>query len=149
MRPVFNPMGGPDTLVDKMLGNAYDTVKCVSFALPQIKHVSSQLEAVYNVANSLDSVVTVADNIEVLKNIKVLKGVAPALGSTTVIPHGVNQDKILGITVSILSPNGSIYTNAYGVSVLTGSLNSTLVLASDADAALVGGTITLLIHLTP
>lgn len=60
MRPTFDPVGGPDVLVDKMLGNAYRNVRLVAIALDEVKHVSANLQSIYDVSQSLSSVVAVA-----------------------------------------------------------------------------------------
>lgn len=43
MRPVFDPTGGPDVLVEKMIGQAYETVKRVYTTLPEIKRLDAVL----------------------------------------------------------------------------------------------------------
>lgn len=51
MRPVFDPTGGPDVLVEKMVGKAYDTVRRVSLSLPELKRLDGVLEEIPVLAN--------------------------------------------------------------------------------------------------
>lgn len=53
MRPVFDPTGGPDVLVEKMVGKAYDTVRRVSLSLPEIKRLDGVLEEIPDLAVSV------------------------------------------------------------------------------------------------
>lgn len=59
MRPVFDPTGGPDVLVEKMVGKAYDTVRRVSLSLPEIKRLDNVLEEIPVLAEN-----TIANAIE-------------------------------------------------------------------------------------
>lgn len=52
MRPVFDPTGGPDVLVEKMIGTAYETVKRVYGHLPEIKRLDGVLEEIPNLAET-------------------------------------------------------------------------------------------------
>lgn len=56
MRPVFDPTGGPDVLVEKMIGQAYATVKRVYCHLPEIKRLDAVLTEIPTLAQ------TTADN---------------------------------------------------------------------------------------
>lgn len=66
-RQPFHPLGGPDTLVDKMVGNAYEQVKLVAINLPYIKHVSDQLENIYNISQSLTEIQAVGSNLDAVQ----------------------------------------------------------------------------------
>ena len=52
MRPVFDPTGGPDVLVEKMVGKAYDTVRRVSLSLPELKRLDGVLAEIPDLAGS-------------------------------------------------------------------------------------------------
>lgn len=56
MRPVFDPTGGPDVLVEKMIGTAYETVKRVYHHLPEIRRLDGVLAEIPTLAQ------TTADN---------------------------------------------------------------------------------------
>lgn len=48
MRTPFNPYGGVNPLIDKMIGNAYDIVKYVARYLKEIRYVAENMEHVYD-----------------------------------------------------------------------------------------------------
>lgn len=52
MRPVFDPTGGPDVLVEKMIGQAYETVKRVYCHLPEIKRLDTVLTEIPTLAQT-------------------------------------------------------------------------------------------------
>lgn len=47
----FNPMGGVNPLIDKMIGNAYEIVKYVARYLREIRYVAENMQYVYAAAN--------------------------------------------------------------------------------------------------
>ena len=51
MRPVNNPYGGVNPLIDKMIGNAYDIVKYVAKYLREIRYVAENMETIFDVAH--------------------------------------------------------------------------------------------------
>lgn len=53
MRPVFDPTGGPDVLVEKMVGKAYDTVRRVSLSLPELQRLDGVLEEIPDLATNV------------------------------------------------------------------------------------------------
>lgn len=52
MRPVFDPTGGPDVLVEKMIGTAYETVKRVYNHLPEFRRLDGVLAEIPTLAES-------------------------------------------------------------------------------------------------
>lgn len=64
MRTVNDPYGGNAPLVDKFIGNAYDTVRYVALNLAYIKHVSYHLHEVYDVAHNMLDVLNVSKNMK-------------------------------------------------------------------------------------
>lgn len=48
MRTPFNPYGGVNPLIDKMIGNAYDIVKYVARYLKEIRYVAENMESIYD-----------------------------------------------------------------------------------------------------
>ena len=52
MRPVFDPTGGPDVLVEKMIGTAYETVKRVYCHLPEIRRLDDVLAEIPTLAQT-------------------------------------------------------------------------------------------------
>lgn len=57
MRPVHDPYGGVNPLIDKMIGNAYDIVKYVARYLKEIRYVAENMQTVYNAAHGGRTVV--------------------------------------------------------------------------------------------
>lgn len=53
MRPVFDPTGGPDVLVEKMVGKAYDTVRRVSLSLPELQRLDGVLGEIQDLATNV------------------------------------------------------------------------------------------------
>lgn len=99
MRPPFAPLGGPDVLVDKMIGNAYDTVRLVAINLAYIKHVQAQLEDIYNVSQELVAVKAVSTNIDDVKALNEISeqvvAVASDLGNVVSVAN--NIDPIIAV----------------------------------------------------
>lgn len=61
MRPVFDPTGGPDVLVEKMIGTAYETVKRVYCHLPEIRRLDGVLAEIPTLAQTtVDNALAVA-----------------------------------------------------------------------------------------
>lgn len=58
MRTPFNPQGDANTLIDKMIGNAYDIVKYVACYLREIRYVAENMEQVFIAANGNRRVLT-------------------------------------------------------------------------------------------
>lgn len=50
-RPVHDPYGGVNPLIDKMIGNAFDIVKYVARHLREIRYLAENMELVHIVAN--------------------------------------------------------------------------------------------------
>lgn len=70
-----NPYGcgcghtGNAGLVDKYIGTAYDTVKCVHDNLAVVKQVSFYMEDLLKLANKLDALKTVTDSLDGLQSL--------------------------------------------------------------------------------
>ena len=141
MRPPFAPLGGPDVLVDKMLGNAYDTVKLVALNLAYIKHVQAQLEDVYTVSQNIANVNAVADALPALTLASNLSKALGALGTDTSIPLGsIAPAKITGITLTVVGTDGNLYFPDAKLTFKVVGTNIVVTLAADAPAVLGTGT---------
>lgn len=53
MRTTLDPFGGGAPIVDKMLGNAYQTVRLVAQYIEEVRHVSHHMKNVYDVSQHL------------------------------------------------------------------------------------------------
>ncbi len=51
MRPVTDPYGGINPIIDKMIGNAYDIVKYVAKYLREIRYVAENMGTIFAAAN--------------------------------------------------------------------------------------------------
>lgn len=61
MRPVFDPTGGPDVLVEKMVGQAYEVVKRVYHHIPEFKRLDGIVTEIPTLAQtSVDNALSVA-----------------------------------------------------------------------------------------
>ena len=89
MRPVNNPYGGVNPLIDKMIGNAYDIVKYVAKYLREIRYVAENMEYVYTAANG---------------NRTILIQLADGSGDpiTIALPDGLTVGQIESINVTAL-----------------------------------------------
>lgn len=88
MRNAFNPYGGVNPLIDKMIGNAYDIVKYVAKYLKEIRYVAENMQYVYAAAN----------------------------GSKTYLPPHINDGG--GLTFNIAAPVGYDYSSLRSVDVI-------------------------------
>ena len=50
MRTVFDPCGSQDSLVDKRIGTAFDTVQQVALNLSMLQYIVDNMEAIYSAA---------------------------------------------------------------------------------------------------
>ena len=62
MRTPFNPYGGVNPLIDKMIGNAYDIVKYVARYLKEIRYVAENMEHIFIAANGNRVMLTAEGN---------------------------------------------------------------------------------------
>ncbi len=103
MRATLDPLGGPATLVDKMIGNAFETVAAVARHLREIKYLSMNMDAVVFAAQTM-----LTTNPE---RVAMVTGSTGALGATVSIPlpGGVSIENIRSSSVLIASTDGDLY----------------------------------------
>ncbi len=114
----------PTTLVDRMIGGAYDVVKYVACHMKYIEYVAKNMRDIYDVASEG-------------RRSKLIKGELGTLGSTTTINLSpLIQDQIQTMHLSLIGSNGTIYEpNGLDlVASITGGV-LTIVLDPDAPAA--------------
>lgn len=117
-RATASPYGGSAQMVDKMIGNAYDTVKSVADNLPLLEYLANNMEALIKIANDLSTT-------------SIVLGIAGNPGETTqlVLPVGVDQDSVTAMAVLLDDGNGGLYgfeSNYFTFYMLNGSLRLTL-----------------------
>lgn len=63
MSSTLNPCGNGAQIVDKLLGEAYETVRNVAVHIEYVKHVSLHMEQLYRVFGSIEAIDTLNENI--------------------------------------------------------------------------------------
>lgn len=58
-RPANDPFNGVEPIADKLIGNAYDTVRTVATNIATVKHVSANLEILNSINVELDSLIAI------------------------------------------------------------------------------------------
>lgn len=99
MRNTLDPFGGSDTVVDKVIGNAYDVVLAVRMKLRELMFIVANMDSLMEIANNL-------------KSTTVVSGISGVAGATTIIqlPLGMSPLKILSSTVMLADQFGNMYT---------------------------------------
>jgi len=132
-RNQMDPYGGSTSLVDKVIGNAYNVVLAVYRNLAEIKYVVSHME----------SIVTLAKNLPDTSNVLVLSNMG-GLGQTVFIdlPERVTVESMTSFSVLLVDAAGNGYQDGNG-NFLFWFRNGKLVvkLMSDAPASMVGAEI--------
>ena len=133
-RGTLDPYGGPLTLVDKMIGSAYEYVKIVALNINVIKYLAYNLEAIIQAAK-----IDFANGIQVITG-----GITPAAGAIKSIPlpAGVLMTDLRQSTVMIITKEDKVFfdTNAYWSSwIESGSLH--VAISDQAPAYMVGAQI--------
>lgn len=118
MRGSLDPVGGSDTVVDKLIGNAYDVVLAVRLKLRELMFIVANMDSLMLIANDL-------------KSTTLVNGVSGLAGDTTIVklPLGMNPLKILSSTVSLNDAMGNIYgadTGYFNSVILGGDLHVTM-----------------------
>ena len=117
-RATASPYAGSAPMVDKLIGNAYDTVKTVADKLSLLQYLADNMEALVLIANDLSTTSTVL-------------GIAGQPGETTqlALPAGVAQDSITSTSVLLDDGDGGLYgfeSNYFTFHILNGSLRLTM-----------------------
>ena len=117
-RATASPYGGSAQMVDKMIGNAYDTVKLVADNLQLLEYLGNNMEALIKIANDLSTT-------------SIVLGIAGNPGETTqlALPAGVDQDSVTAMAVLLDDGNGGLYgfeSNHFTFYMLNGSLRLTM-----------------------
>ena len=121
MRPVNNPYGGVNPLIDKMIGNAYDIVKYVARYLKEIRYVAENMEHVFIAANG---------------NRVILTGTASGASLNIPLPNGLVVADIQSITVQALD-GGALFlpgSSTFSFGVFGGQVAITISNSSLNDA---------------
>lgn len=86
---IFNKDGSLDTLNDKLIGDAYPTVKEVSQNIEYIKHLSANLESVFNVNEKMGYITDLHVWLEDIKLLaENLAGIQTLVSTLTGLPDG-------------------------------------------------------------
>lgn len=125
-------MNSSETLVGKMLGPAYATVKIVADNIAAIQAIANNIAAVRGAA------------VNMHRNIATVTDTAGALGSTTYVelPSGLDEDQVLDYSVVLVDTDGSLHVPMGGhftAVISDGAL--TVIIDNDAPAEMAGATI--------
>ena len=135
MQSPFNPKAGNNSVVDALIGNAYEVVKYVAYYVKEIRYVAFNMEHVYRVSQNMYS--------NVLKTLDITAKTTYTID----LPEGVTAPMIIGTSVHILTADGEIYgASEQNFSwVITGGQLSVTIPGTAPDA-LVGGQLSWLIN---
>ena len=118
LRATCSPFGSPSACVDKLIGNAYDTVKLVADQLPMLQYLVDNMESLVMIANDLSLTVTVMDTAG-----------QPGQTISIPLPDGVEQDNVSAHSVLLDDGAGSLYgyeSNMFSYYIQNGELKFTL-----------------------
>lgn len=134
-RQVLDPYGGPNPLIDKMIGNAYETVREVAHSIAFIKHVSHHLESIFIVSKNIDSIEFANENVELLEQVANLSTELQALYSNLdgLVAVSLRLDDLMELRNSLpamleLKENvpvfNEIHSNLQDILAVAGSLSA-------------------------
>lgn len=113
-RPVHDPYGGVNPLIDKMIGNAFDIVKYVARYLKEVRYVAENMETVYNAVNLSrkysvlatgtgdDTLIVFIDDSIVLDDIENIAVIATTVDNVRVFPAADTFSYVLNNDSSVL-----------------------------------------------
>ena len=98
MQSPFQTKAGNNSIVDALIGNAYEVVKYVAYYVKEIRYVAFNMEHVYRVSQNMYQNVLKTEPIT-------------TLGSTVEIdlPEGVTAAMILNTGVHVLTADGALH----------------------------------------
>lgn len=131
-RPVHDPYGGVNPLIDKMIGNAYDIVKYVARYLKEIRYLAENMELVHTVANmnrkyvraasgnGTDTLSAAIDEAIVIANVESISVIAETVGGIRVFPAADTFSYILNTDseVVINIQDADLYSANYKITVM-------------------------------
>ena len=131
MRAFNDPMGGTDPLIDKMIGNAYDTVALVAKNIALIQFLGENMDELTLIAKGLKTTIYV-------------ETVAGQIGElvSTVLPASIKVADIKSFTVMLRDSTGSLFAGDSGLfnaRIEDGAAK--VVLMPSAPPSLIGSTV--------
>lgn len=104
MRAFNDPMGGTDPLIDKTIGNAYDTVALVAKNIALIQFLGENMDELTLIAKGL-------------KTTTYVETVAGQIGElvSTVLPASIKVADIKSFTVMLRDSTGSLFAGDSGL----------------------------------
>ena len=132
----FNPKAGNDSVVDALIGSAYEVVKYVAYYVKEIRYVAFNMEHVYAVSQNM------------YKNaFKVQTMTNRGQDYTFTLPEGVTAGMILNIAPTVLTSAGAIYgPSPANFSWVLGDGVIIVNIPGDAPEAFVGASLRCLIN---
>ena len=137
MRPVFDPIGGPDVLVEKMIGTAYETVKRVYCHLPEIRRLDGVLAEIPTLANESVSQEFASQLPAVLEEVdnKAVIAVSERLEESLPPIMGNIQEKVDEAAVSASSAEQSAQASSDSSALSGAKANDAVIQAQIAQSA--------------
>ena len=122
MRPVFDPTGGPDVLVEKMIGTAYETVKRVYCHLPEIRRLDGVLTEIPILAQtSADNALAVALPPILAQMDEKVQAAAGWAGEAEASAEAAAQSALAATKVNMMFPfTSDVSQMIYDVTVISG-----------------------------
>jgi hypothetical protein len=131
-RPANDPFNGVEPIADKLIGNAYDTVRTVATNIAVVKHVSANMGTLHNLDVVLDDLVAIAGVVDAIETV------------VSFAPGGADRIKLDGIEeeATANSPDATLlaranHTGSQAIGTVTG-----LQAALDAKAPIASPTFT-------
>lgn len=136
MRNPLDGKGGADSLVDTLIGNAYEVVAYVAYYVKEIRYVAFNMEHVFRVSKNMYE--------HQLKEIEIT-----ALDTVYEIdlPTGLTVDMILNSSVNVITTDSKVYgpsADTFTWLITGGKL--TVTVPPGAPGTFVGGTLRWLIN---
>lgn len=149
-RPTNDPFNGVEPIADKLIGNAYDTVRTVATNIAVVKHVSANLAILHNIDEALDDLVSVSDALATVAAAEA-SAIASATAATTAATSAAGSAEdaaassaeataTLAGKAPIASPTFTgVATSPSFVGPLTGNASTATLLSAGADRTKLDG----------
>ena len=116
IRTSNDPFGSPTSMVDRLIGNAFTTVRHVSENIEYIKHVSVNFEALYRVYESVDNLDDFITNIPkidiVIANIPIISTVSTNIIAINGLYTNLNALLNLNTNTAAIAANAASAANS-------------------------------------
>lgn len=132
----FETKAGNNSVVDALIGNAYEVVKYVAYYVKEIRYVALNMADVHRVSQGMYENVLLIATIEALDTVVEID-----------LPEGVTALMLINSSVNVVTPTGDIYgdhSGSFTWFITGGKLQVTI--PDDAPGAFVGSSIRWLLN---